>query len=237
MSPSTQSALDSVTNYKQLDPTAAASTANTTYDVSGKQSRLSALQGLVGNLQSSVEAVDPSVTGRTSGTFTTEAQRSALVSKERAPILNSLSKEQGVASAAQGDLTQSQSLASQMASSLLSGDKQKYQQLLDTYNTLSAQDKQAEAKAEADRTFQEQQRQFNVSAAQKAASASTTAASSKVSTINSLNSDIASNVADFRSKPAGWTEKVLIPQLIAAYPELTTKQITDNVYNLRKQYE
>jgi len=237
MSPSTQAALSSVQNYKQLDPTAAQTQADTTYDVGGNKTRLSALQGLVGNLQSSVEAVDPSVTGRTSGTFTTEGQRSALVSKERAPILSDLGKQQTAASGAQSALTNSQTLASGMASALLSGDKAKYQQLLDTYNASTAQDKEAQAKAEADRAYQENQRQFNISAAQSAASKSTSSSDKKVSAIQSLNSDILSNVSDFRNKPSGWTEKTLIPQLVAAYPELTLKQITDNVYNLRKQYE
>lgn len=233
MSPDTSAALASVQNFKQLDPNQAISQANDTYGVAGNQTRLSALQGLVGNLQNSVEAVDPSVTGRTSGTFTTEGQRSALVSKERAPILTSLAKEQQATTGAQNALSTSQSLAGNLASALLSGDKTKYQQLLDTYNAADAQDKQATAKAEADRTFQEQQRQFNVSAATKASGSG----NAKTSAVQSLNEDILANVPNYKNQSAFWTEKTLIPQLVAAYPELTPKQITDQVYQLRKQYE
>lgn len=234
-SPATQAALSSVTNYKQLDPTTATATANDQYGVGASQTRLSALQGVVGNLQSSLDAVDPSVTGRTSGTFTTEGQRSALVGKEQTPIAANLGKEQTAETAAASDLNQSQNLASNMASALLNGDKEKYQQLLDVYNASAAQDKQTQAEQDAQQQAAEQQREFNISASQKANT--TSAADTKTNTLQSLNQDILSNVADYQNKPAFWTEKTLIPQLVAAYPELTPQQITAQVYALRKQYE
>lgn len=50
------------------------------------QQRLTGLRSAIGNTENLLRNVDPSVTGRTSGTFTTEAQRSRLVAKEREPI-------------------------------------------------------------------------------------------------------------------------------------------------------
>lgn len=145
------------------------SSANTQYDVGGGQQRVSALNGQVGNLQSSLDAVDPSVTGRTSGTFTTEAQRSALVGREQAPIATNLSRTQSNLGTQQQNLSTSQGLASQLASAMIGQDQTKYQGLLDQYNAAKA----AEAAAEAQREWEAQQaeasRQFNVGEANKLA--------------------------------------------------------------------
>jgi len=247
MSAATDAAKSALSSYQAVGSDTALKQANDQYDVGGSQTRLSALKGIVGNLQSSVEAVDPSVTGRTSGTFTTEGQRQALVNKERAPIMGDLNKQQGALTSEQGDLTQKQTLASQMASALLGDDKAKYQRLLDQYNQSSAEDATAEQKRQADersrqwaQEFAETQRKFEIGRADAKASSTTKAPSagqSKVSAVQSLIGDIQDNVADFRSKPKGWTEKTLIPQLTAAYPELSSKEIIDKVYQLRKQYE
>jgi len=166
MPPSSAAAYQSLTAFKPRTSTDVQGEADAKYDVAGSQTRLSSLRGLVGNLQSSVEAVDPSVTGRTSGTFTTEGQRQALVSKERAPILGDLSKQQGYASEAQQTLNTSQNLASQMASALLSDDKQTYQRLLDQYNAATAAEQAAEAKRQWEAAQAEQKRQFDAQVAE-----------------------------------------------------------------------
>lgn len=179
-SAATQAAQASLQGFKQLGSNDALNTANTNYGVGDSQARVSALKGMVGNLQSSVEAVDPSVTGRTTGTFTTEGQRQALVAKEQAPILGSLNKQQGALTSEQGDLTQKQSLASQMASALLSDDKQAYQRLLDQYNASTAQDSADEQKRQYEASQAEQRRQFDVTTAANAkAAAQKSAATTK----------------------------------------------------------
>jgi len=202
-SAATQAAQSAVQGYQSLGSDVALQKSNDQYGVGDSQTRLSALKGIVGNLQSSVEAVDPSVTGRTSGTFTTEGQRQALVSKEQAPILGSLNKQQGALTSEQGDLTQKQGLASQMASALLGDDKQKYQRLLDTYNQSAAQDTADEQRRQADQQsqqwaqqFAESQRQFNQTlAANKASSAAkSSAAGGQQQIISQLNSAL-SNAA------------------------------------------
>lgn len=199
MSQATDAARASLQGYQALGSDTALNNANTQYGVGESQTRLSALKGLVGNLQSSVEAVDPSVTGRTTGTFTTEGQRQALVSKEQAPILGNLSKQQGALTSEQGDLTQKQTLASQMASALISDDRQKYQRLLDQYNASSAEDAAAEQKRQVEAAAAESTRQFNAqlaasSAAKSAGSAKTpSAADTKSAVQQHVTSQLASS--------------------------------------------
>lgn len=172
MPPSSATALSSLQAYKPRSVQDVSTEAETKYDLPNQTSRLSSLRGLVGNLQSSVEAVDPSVTGRTSGTFTTEGQRQALVSKERAPILGDLSKQQGYLGEAQQGFNTSQTLASQMASALMAQDQQAYQRLLDQYNTASAQEKAAEEKRRFEEQMAEDKRQFDAQMAANAKSSS-----------------------------------------------------------------
>lgn len=135
--------------------------AETKYGIPEATGRLSRLRSLVGNLTSSVEAVDPSVTGRTSGNFTTEGQRQALVSRERAPILTDLGKQQGALGQEQEAYSLNSALADRMASSLIQEDQTTYQRLLDKHNASVAAEQAAEAKRQWEATMAEQQRQFN----------------------------------------------------------------------------
>lgn len=161
MPPSSATAYQSLTAFKPRSSQDVMGEAEKKYDLEGSRTRLSSLRGLVGNLRSSVEAVDPSVTGRTSGTFTTEGQRQALVSKERAPILNDLSEQQGALGEEQQNFNTSQGLATQMASALMNEDHTTYQRLLDQYNAATAAEAAAEQKRQAEAAMAEQRRQFD----------------------------------------------------------------------------
>lgn len=218
-SAATEAAKSALSGYKALGSNTALESANKQYDVGGSQTRLSALKGIVGNLQSSVEAVDPSVTGRTSGTFTTEGQRQALVSKERAPILGDLNKQQSAYTSEQGDLTQKQTLAGQMASALINDDKSKYQRLLDQYNRSAAEDTAAEQRRQAElqqqqweKQFAESQRQYNETLANsKAQAAAARAVSSSSSAQPSVQEKVramldASVGDDGKVSPAKWRQ-------------------------------
>lgn len=134
------------------------------YGIPESSARLSTLRGLVGNLQSSVNAVDPSVTGRTAGSFVTEGQRQALVNKERTPILGQLGEENTALGNEQQNFNTSSGLASQLASSVLSQDQTKYQSLLDQYNASVASEQAAEQKRQFEATLAEQKRQADQSA-------------------------------------------------------------------------
>lgn len=120
--------------------------ANKKYDVSGIGSRVSKVRSLVGNLESAVEAVDPQVTGRTSGSLVTEAQRGALVNRERQPILGDLAKQQQAFGQAQGDWTMANQLSGDYARNLMSEDQTRYQSLTDLYSKAVAAEQAAEEK-------------------------------------------------------------------------------------------
>lgn len=162
--PSSAAALQSLTDYNSTRKSAKDITteAQGQYDIPGYNTRLSSLRGLVGNLQSSVNAVDPSVTGRTSGSFVTEGQRAALVNKEQAPILGSLAKEQGALGQEEQGYQNASGLATQLATAMISGDQTKYQSLLDQYNASVASEQAAEQKRQYESNMAEQKRQFDL---------------------------------------------------------------------------
>ena len=161
MPPSSATAYNTLTAFKPRSTTDLMQSASDKYGVGAATDRVSNMRGLVSNLSSAVEAVDPSVTGRTSGTFTTEGQRQALVSRERAPILTDLGKQQTALGNEQSNLSNSQTLATQMASALLSEDNTTYQRLLDQYNSAVATEKAAEEKRQWEAQMAEQKRQFD----------------------------------------------------------------------------
>lgn len=146
MLPSSTQAYQSLTDYTKNRKSAqdVVTGAQNQYDIPGITSRMSGLRDQVGNLQQAVENVDPQVTARTARTFTTDAQRQALVNRERQPIFNTLGKQQ----TALGNEQQGYAVASQnagnLAQSILNQDAQTYQQLLDQYNASRAQDQMAQ---------------------------------------------------------------------------------------------
>lgn len=237
--PAADAAKSALQSYQSLGSDQAMQKANTEYGVGESQTRLSALKGIVGNLQSQVEAVDPSVTGRTSGTFTTEGQRQALVSKESAPILGNLGKQQGALTSEQQDLTQKQGLASAMASALLSDDKARYQRLLDQYNAAVAQDAAAEQKRQFEVTKAEQKRQFDAQLAQSA-KASAAKSASAASAPPPISTGLAQLFTGYQSKKqggqAGYTESTIIPQVAATYFGGDMNAAAKAVYDYRKKY-
>lgn len=215
MPPSSATAYESLSSFKPRDAAQVESEANTKYDIPGYTQRLSSLRGNVNNLQSSLEAVDPSVTGRTTGTFTTEGQRQALVAKERTPILTDLGKQQQALGTEQAGYTNAQSLASGMVSALMNQDQQSYQRLLDQYNAATAAEAAAEDKRRFDLQLADQQ-------AARAASAASSDYSSyfntpEVSTTSS-SSGVAVDPADqqlfnqvfLRSDGTAWGDNELV---------------------------
>lgn len=73
-------------------------------------------------------------------------------------------------------------------------------------------------------------------AAQNARSTSRAAAKapSKTQIQSELNSDLAAAFNNFNLRPRGYTESVIIKQLIAAYPELSATEVSKQVYAYRK---
>lgn len=175
MPPSATNAYNALTSFTNSRPSSQSylDQANNQFGVGTANKQVTDIQTLVGNLQNAAAAVAPSVAGRTSGTFTTQAQRDALTSREQAPILTDLGKQQQALGTAQTAQAQAQTMAQQMANSLYSQDQQKYQSLLDQYNAANAADQfnrqlQAQAQQSAASMALEQQklaegiREFNL---------------------------------------------------------------------------
>lgn len=156
MPPSSQQAYASLQDYskKRRSTQDIQNEAESKYNVSGISSRLSGLRTMVGNLENSLENVDPSVRSRTSSGFATEGQNQALINREQQPILGNLSKQQRAYGDTQQEFSLSSALAGELARSIRSDDESGYQRLLDQYNASLAQEQAAEAK----RQFDESQR-------------------------------------------------------------------------------
>ena len=169
--PSTTDAYNALQSFNSTRPAATdyITKANAQYNIPQDQQQVSGLQGAVNNLTSSLQAVAPSVQGRTSGTFTTAGQQSALINKEQAPISTNLTNTTNALGGAQSVQSHDQTLANQMVQALLGQDSTKYQGLLDTYNAAQSASQQAEARKQFDATqaleqqkLAETQREFNL---------------------------------------------------------------------------
>lgn len=158
MPPSSATAYQALQGFQAPSAQDVLSQANDQFGVGADQTRVSDLRGAVANLNTSLNAVDPSVTGRTSGTFTTEAQRSALVNKEQAPIQTNLTARGADLTNANSDLSTATGNSTNLASAIMSQNQNQYQKLLDQYNAASDAEKQQEAT-----------REFNASLAEKTA--------------------------------------------------------------------
>lgn len=159
MPPSSATAYSALQSFKAPDPTSVLNQANQQTGVTADQQRVSDLRGAVNNLTTSLNAVDPSVTGRTSGTFTTEAQRSALVNRESQPIQQDITNRSQDLNAANADLNTATGQSNTLTSAILGQGKDTYQSLLDQYNGALASEKaQADAAQQAIANKQEQEK-------------------------------------------------------------------------------
>lgn len=162
--PSSTAAYGALQAFNSSRPSATdyISKANSQYNIPADQQQVTGLQGTLNNLNSSLQAVAPSVQGRTSGTFTTAGQQSALINKEQAPIATNINSTGTSLGQAQGVQSHDEQLAAQMVQALLGSDATKYQGLMDTYGAATDAEKSAEQKREFDAQAAEQAREFNL---------------------------------------------------------------------------
>jgi hypothetical protein len=193
-------ALAAVNSFKRTNSNDLITNANNKYGVGGLQTKVDDFNTLTGNLSSALAAVDPSVTARTSGTLTTEGQRSALVSRERAPIAGQLTETTSQAQKAQDQLTTAKSEASGEATRTAADEDAKYQSILTTYNILNAKEAQQREQANSDRQFNESTRQFNVQQAAAAKAASSKSAAPAKATKNDVASFIVTSLNKLKGK-------------------------------------
>jgi len=142
---------------KGYNPTEVYNTVTAQLGIPDARARVQGLQTQLLNSENAIKAVDPSVTGRTSGSLVTEAQRQRLVNMEREPLVgayNDQSKSFGIQQDALKSLLGEADTKIGLAES---GYKNKRQSLADQLDYALKQQQANESK-----------RQFNVSAGQKA---------------------------------------------------------------------
>jgi hypothetical protein len=126
------------------------------------RTRVQALQSNLLNTENAIRAVDPNVTARTSGSLVTEAQRGHLVNMERAPLTDTYNQQNQAYGTEQGNLNELGRQADTQVGLAESTYKNKRQSLADQLQLAIKQEEMRRSKEEADRTFAENQRQFNV---------------------------------------------------------------------------
>jgi uncharacterized small protein (DUF1192 family) len=140
------------------------------YGIPEIRSRVAGLRTTLTNTENALNAVDPSVTGRTQGSLVTEAQRQKQVANERAPIAEqygSLSRSLGDA---QSNLSDQERAAQMLAEGQLNDYSAGREALSTRYNLALGRETEDRRRLEADRAFQlEQQRAAD---ARRAAAAS-----------------------------------------------------------------
>lgn len=140
--------------------------------VSGVRQRQAGLRGAIQNTENLLGAVDPSVTGRTSNSLVTEAQRTKMVANERAPIAEQFTEQSRALEGESANLAELGRQASTAAQLAIGADDQQQNYLQSLYSSTYQQEKD-------ERDRQEQVRQFNENLAlQKAAEARATRAAS-----------------------------------------------------------
>ena len=121
------------------------------YGTEQSRQRLVGLRSAIMGTEGMLNAVDPSVTGRTSGSLVTEAQRSRMVANERAPIAEQYSQQQGALTNENANLSDASSKAAQEAQLTLTGQDTKRNALQSLYDNLYKREQDAAAAQEAAR--------------------------------------------------------------------------------------
>lgn len=184
------------------------------YGVPEIRTRVSGLRTTLGNTENALNAVDPSVTGRTSRSLVTEAQRSRIVNKEREPIAAQYGQQSRALGNESANLSEQQRAAEMLAKGRMEDYTIGRNALQTQYNDSMSREAEQRRREEADRLFafnkaeSDRNYQLNIRAAQaKAASGGSTKAP-KV-TIGALFDGYNPKTDKF------YTEKVVIPTLMS----------------------
>lgn len=188
------------TQISQLDssynPTQLYNDTMTKLGIPDARTRVQNLQTQLINSENALKQVDPSVTGRTSNSLVTEAQRQRLVNMERQPLAETYNTENQQYGTEQSNLNNLLGQANQQTSLAESDYKNKRDSLATQLDFAQKQQAAAQAKAEADRQFAESQRQFNISSAQKGSKAGSSKAAAATPTSTQRASDKGFNFTD-----------------------------------------
>jgi len=157
MAENSQQAFQDIQNFdaSRANPTDVLSQAEGKYNVGQSRQRLVGLRSAIMGTEGALNAVDPSVTGRTSNSLVTEAQRSKMVANERAPIAEQYSQQQGALGNENSNYSDLQGQASKEAQMRLTGDDVKRSSLQSLYDNLYKREQDAIAKQQAEQARQD----------------------------------------------------------------------------------
>lgn len=133
------------------------------YGVPEIRSRVSGLRTTLSNTENALNAVDPSVTGRTQGSLVSEAQRQKQVANERAPIAQQYGEQTKALGNESANLSDQLQAAQLLAQNQVSDYDRGRQALSSQYDAVLGREAEKRRREEADRAYQ-----FQVQAANDA---------------------------------------------------------------------
>jgi hypothetical protein len=139
--------------------------AMTKYGIPEIRSRVSGLRTTLSNTENALNAVDPSVTGRTSRSLVTEAQRQAQVNNERAPIAEQYGQQSRALSTESANQNDALQAAKLLAENQINDYNTGRQALTSRYDIANSQEMERRRREEADRTFRLQESEAKRAAA------------------------------------------------------------------------
>lgn len=123
--------------------------------------RQAGLRAAITNTENLIRSVEPSVSGRTSGSLVTEAQKTRLVGQERAPLDDSFREQSRAFEGETANINELKRQSLTDAQLALAEDETKERTLSGLYEALYKREQDEVARQERERLFAEQQRQFN----------------------------------------------------------------------------
>lgn len=124
------------------------------YGVPEIRTRVSGIRTTLANTEAALNNVDPSVTGRTSQSLVTEAQRQRIVNNERAPIAQDYSTQSKTLSNESANLSDQEKAAQLLAQGQMNDYTVGRNALQSQYDSAAAREAEERRRAEADRAYQ-----------------------------------------------------------------------------------
>lgn len=183
------------------------------YGVPEIRSRVAGIRTTLANTENALNNVDPSVTGRTSRSLVTEAQRSRIVNKEREPIAAQYGQQSRALSDESANLNEQQRAAEMLAQGRIADYTTGRNALQSQYNDTLSRENELRRQAEADRLFN-----FNKAEADRNYQLNAQAARTKAASVNTKTPKvtIGSLFEGYNPKTDKfYTEKVVIPTLMS----------------------
>jgi hypothetical protein len=156
----------------RVTSTAALNEALGTFGVPEIRKKVSDMRTTIANTSAALNKVDPSVTGRTSQSLVTEAQRAKMVNNERAPIAQNLSDENASYGQDNADLQDATGQATTAAANKVNDWTAGRANLQSEYDTTYGREQDAAKTSAAAAAAEEARREFDVGTAAKAAASS-----------------------------------------------------------------